>query len=78
MGPARPVTWPSRALQRARLCAIAPNANHAALAPKRPDGMCAQPAPCFRSLMTSSISAWRRWSASKAKVAPTRLVMKAW
>jgi hypothetical protein len=47
------------------------------LAPKRPEGMCAH-GPSFRSLITSSTSAWRRWSASRSTVAPGLSVMKAW
>ncbi len=69
---------PMRALQRARLCAMAAMVIHAALAPKRPEGMWLHLTPSFKSRMTSSISAWRRWSASSSIVLPGRLVMKAW
>ena len=45
--------------------------------PKTPEGMCAQ-GPSFRSLITSSISAWRRWSASSSMALPSRSVTKGW
>ena len=83
---------PMRAVQRARLWAITPyrvrgrlwTANQAALAAKRPEGRWFSPTPCLRacpaldagSRMVFSISAWRRWSASSSRVAPSRSVMK--
>ena len=51
---------PSRAVQRARLCAITWAASQAALAAKRPEGRWFSPTPYFRSRMAFSISAWRR------------------
>ena len=56
---------PSRAVQRARLCAITWAASQAALAAKRPEGRWFNPTPYLRSRIAFSISAWRRWSASK-------------
>ena len=41
------------------------------------DAGSACPTPYFRSRMAFSISAWRRWSASGARVSPSRSVMKA-
>ena len=41
------------------------------------DAGAACPTPYFRSRMAFSISAWRRWSASGARVSPSRSVMKA-
>ena len=67
---------PSRAVQRARLCAITWAASQAALAAKRPEGRWFSPTPYFRSRMAFSISAWRRWSASSSRVSPSRSVMK--
>ncbi len=67
---------PSRAVQRARLCAIIWAASQAALAAKRPEGRWFSPTPYFRSRMAFSISAWRRWSASNSRVSPSRSVMK--
>ena len=55
---------PIRAVQRARLCAIACIASQAPLAAKRPEGRWLRPTPYLRSRMAFSISAWRRWSAS--------------
>ena len=56
------VPWPRpiRAVQRARLCAIAWTASQAPLAAKRPDGMWFSPTPYLRSRMAFSTSAWRR------------------
>ena len=68
---------PMRAVQRARLCAITCTASQAALAAKRPDGRWLRPTPYLRSRMAFSISAWRRWSASRSRVSPSRSVMKA-
>ena len=48
----------------------------AALAAKRPEGRWLSPTPYLRSRMAFSISAWRRWSASSARVSPSRSVMK--
>ena len=42
-----------------------------------PRGGWLRPTPYFRSRMAFSISAWRRWSASKSRVLPPLLVMKA-
>ena len=64
-------------LQRARLWAMTCTASQAALARKRPEGRWFRPTPYFRSRMAFSISAWRRWSASKARVSPSRSLMKA-
>ena len=61
---------PMRAVQRARLCAITWTASQAALAAKRPEGRWFNPTPYLRSRMAFSISAWRRWSASSARVSP--------
>ena len=61
---------PSRAVQRARLCAITWTASQAALAAKRPEGRWLSATPYFRSRMAFSISAWRRWSASSSRVCP--------
>ena len=44
---------------------------------KRPEGRWFNPTPYLRSRMAFSISAWRRWSASSARVSPSRSVMKA-
>jgi hypothetical protein len=41
-------------------------------------GRCARPAPPLRSQMAGSTSAWRRWSASSARVLPARSVMNGW
>ena len=38
------------------------------LAAKRPEGRWFNPTPYFRSRMAFSISAWRRWSASRSRV----------
>jgi hypothetical protein len=38
MGSVPSLSWPSRALQWARLWAMTPSANQAALAPRRPEG----------------------------------------
>ena len=51
---------PMRAVQRARLWAIAWAASQAALAAKRPGGMWFSPTPYLRSRMAFSTSAWRR------------------
>ena len=67
---------PMRAVQRARLWAITCTASQAALAAKRPEGRWFNPTPYLRSRMAFSISAWRRWSASGSRVAPSRSVMK--
>ena len=67
---------PSRAVQRARLWAIACTASQAALAAKRPEGRWFSPTPYLRSRMAFSISAWRRWPASSSRVSPSRPVMK--
>ena len=59
---------PMRAVQRAKLWAITCTASQAAgsgLAAKRPEGRWLSPTPYLRSRMAFSISAWRRWSASK-------------
>ena len=76
---------PMRAGQRARLWARTPyrvrgrlwTASQAPLAGKRPEGRWLSPTPYFRSRMAFSISAWRRWSASRSSVSPSRSVMKA-
>ena len=67
---------PMRAVQRARLWAITWMASQAPLAGKRPDGRWLSPTPYLRSRMAFSISAWRRWSASSARVSPSRSVMQ--
>ena len=67
---------PSRAVQRARLCAITWTASQAVLAAKRPEGRWFSPTPYLRSRIAFSISAWRRWSASSSRVSPYRSVMK--
>ena len=67
---------PSRAVQRARLCAITCTASQAPLAAKRPEGRWFSPTPYLRSRIAFSISAWRRWSASSSRVSPSRSVMK--
>ena len=67
---------PIRAVQRARLCAITWTASQAPLAAKRPEGRWFSPTPYLRSRMASSISAWRRWSASSSSNSPSRSVMK--
>ena len=67
---------PSRAVQRARLCAITWAASQAALAAKRPEGRWFSPTPCLRSRIAFSTSAWQRWSASSSRVSPSRSVMK--
>ena len=41
-----------------------------------PRGRWFNPTPYLRSRMAFSISAWRRWSASSARVSPSRSVMK--
>ena len=46
------------------------------LAGKRPEGRWFNPTPYLRSRMAFSISAWRRWSASRSRVSPSRSVMK--
>jgi hypothetical protein len=51
---------------RPRLWAMTLSVVQAALAPKRPEGKWLRPTPYFRSLMTSSTTAWRRWSASSS------------
>ena len=56
---------PMRVVQWARLCAITWTASQAALAGKRPERRWLRPTPYFRSRMAFSISAWRRWSASR-------------
>ena len=61
---------PMRVVQRARLWAITCTASQAPLAAKRPEGRWFSPAPYSRSRMAFSISAWRRWSASSARVLP--------
>ena len=61
---------PMRAVQRARLWAITCTASQAPLAGKRPEGRWFNPTPYLRSRMAFSISAWRRWSASSARVSP--------
>ena len=61
---------PMRVVQRARLWAMIWTASQAALAWKRPEGGWLRPTPYFRSRMAFSISAWRRWSASKSRVLP--------
>jgi hypothetical protein len=61
---------------RPRLWAMTLRVIQAALAENRPDGRWLRPTPYFRSLMTSSTTAWRRWSASRYRVPPSRLVMK--
>ena len=61
-----------------RLWAIVASTAQAPLAPKRPEGQCESPDPSFRSLIASSTTAWRRWSASRMTASPTRSVMKAW
>ena len=48
---------PMRAVQRARLCAIACTASHAPLAAKRPEGRWFSPTPYLRSRIAFSISA---------------------
>ena len=53
---------------RPRLCAITCTASQAPLAAKRPEGRWLSPTPYSRSRMAFSISAWRRWSASSARV----------
>ena len=60
---------PMRDVQRARLCAIACTASHAALAAKRPDGRWLRPTPYLRSRMAFSISAWR-WSNATCGLSP--------
>ena len=67
---------PSRAVQRARLCASTCTVSQAALAAKRPEGRWFNPTPYLRSRMAFSISAWRRWSASSSRVSPSRSVMQ--
>ena len=75
---------PIRAVQQARLWAMTPyqvrgrlwTASQAALAGKRPDGRWLSPTPYLRSRMAFSISAWRRWSASRSRVSPSRSVMQ--
>ena len=67
---------PMRVVQRARLWAITWTASQAALAGKRPEGRWLRPTPYLRSRMAFSISAWRRWSASRSRVSPSRSVMK--
>jgi hypothetical protein len=37
-----------------------------------------RPTPYLRSRIAFSISAWRRWSASRARASPCRSVMKGW
>ena len=68
---------PMRVVQRAKLWAMTWTAIQAALAGKRPEVRWLSPTPCFRSLMAFSISAWRRWSASRSRVSPSLSVMKA-
>ena len=67
---------PMRAVQRARLWTITCTASQAALAAKRPEGRWLSPTPYLRSRMAFSISAWRRWSASRSSVSPSRSVMQ--
>ena len=50
---------PTRAVQRARLCAITWTASQAALAAKRPEGRWFSPTPYLKSRMAFSSSAWR-------------------
>ena len=69
---------PMRAVQRAKLWAMTWTASQAPLAGKRPEGRWLSPTPYLRSRMAFSISAWRRWSASRSSVSPSRSVMKAW
>ena len=64
------------AVQRARLWASTWTASQAPLAGKRPEGRWFNPTPYLRSRMAFSISAWRRWSASSARVSPSRSVMQ--
>src|SRR5664280_1762542 len=52
-------------------------ANGAWLAANFPDGRWFKPTPYLRSRIAFSISAWRRWSASRTRVVPSRSVMKA-
>ena len=55
-------------------CCVSPNP------PKgsgHPEGRWFNPTPYLRSRMAFSISAWRRWSASRSRVSPSRSVMKA-
>ena len=59
--PSRAITW---------------TASQAALAAKRPEGRWLSPMPYFRSRMTFSISAWRRWSASSSEGSPSRTVSR--
>ena len=73
-----PSPSPSRAVQRARLCAITCTASHAAFAAKRPEGRWLSPTPYLRSRIAFSTSACRRWSASSSSSAPARSLMKAW
>ena len=61
---------PMRAVQRARLWAITCTASQAPLAGKRPEGRWFNPTPYLRSRMAFSISAWRRWSASRCQGFP--------
>ena len=68
---------PMRAVQRARLWAITCTASQAPLAGETaPRGDGSTPRRYLRSRMAFSISAWRRWSASSARVSPSRSVMK--
>jgi hypothetical protein len=79
LGHTRPWTpSPSAATQRSRLWARVASSAQAALARNTPDGQWQSPAPCLRSRMASSTTAWRRWSASNTTALPVRSVTKAW
>ena len=54
-------------VQRARLWASTCTASQAALVGKRPEGRWLKPTLYLRSRMAFSISAWRRWSASRRR-----------
>lgn len=69
---------PRRTSQRDRLWAMAAKTSQAALAANQPEGIWLNPAPYLRSFMTSSHTAWRRWSASSSTISQARLVTKAW
>ena len=56
---------PMRPTQRPRLWAMTLRVIQTALAQKRPDGRWFTPTPYFKSRITSSTTAWRRWSASR-------------
>ena len=81
---------PMRVVQRARLWAMVCTASQAPfgrlrIGGKRPEGRWLSPTPYLRtcpaldagSRMAFSISAWRRWSASRSSVSPSRSAMKA-